>query len=141
MYLLSTFMVLYNLSRAFRLKEWAFFGSFVGTNIALGIISTAWSASRRPIFIGILVLILVSELLARKLVPSRMSLKMLLAAAFSLAVACVSWLLDTNGIVCMPDSWLQLHSLWHVGMASAIWFLHLYYRSEKPGLGKAVNQL
>ena len=141
MYLLSTFMVLYNLSRILKLKEWMFFGSYLGINLALGIISTLWPASRRPIFIGILALILLSELLARKLVPSRMSLKILLAALASLVVACVSWLLDTNGIVCMPDSWLQLHSLWHIGMAAAIWFLYLYYRSERPATGKAVNQL
>ena len=132
MYLLSTFMVLYNLSRAYKLKGRTFFGFFVGINIALGIVSTAWPVSRRPIFIGILVLILLSELLARKMTSSRLSMKMLLAALASLVVACVSWLLDVNGIVCLQDSWLQLHSLWHIGMASAIWFLYLYYRSEQP---------
>lgn len=134
MYLLSTFMVLYNLSRAFKLKGWLFFGSFIGTNIALGIISTVWPVSRRPIFIAILVLILLSELLARRMVSSHLSTKMLLAALISLITACVSWLLDTNGIVCAPGSWLHLHSLWHIGMAAAIWFLYLYYRSERPAL-------
>jgi len=132
MYLLSTFMMLYNLSRAFKLKGWAFFGSFVGINIALGIISTAWPVSRRSIFIAILVLILLSELLARRMVSAHLSLKVLVAALASLMVACASWLLDTNGIICMPDSWLQLHSLWHIGMAATIWFLYLYYRSERP---------
>jgi hypothetical protein len=92
--------------------------------------------SRRPIFIGILVLILLSETLARRMVSSRLSMKMLLAVAASLVVACVSWLLDTTGVVCNSDSWLQLQSLWHVGMAAAIWFLHLYYRSEQPALVK-----
>lgn len=136
MYLLSTFMVLYNLSRAYKLKGRTFFGSFVGINIALGIVSTAWPVSRRPIFIAILVLILLSETLARKMVSSHLSMNMLLAALASLVIACVSWLLDTNGIFCLPDSWMQLHSLWHIGMASAIWFLYLYYRSEQPTLKK-----
>jgi hypothetical protein len=136
MYLLSTFMALYNLSRVFKLKGWEFFGSYVGINIALGVISTAWPVSRRPIFVGILVLILISESLARKMAPSRMSMKMLLPAMAGLVIACVSWLLDTNGIFCSPGSWLQLHSLWHIGMAAAIWFLYLYYRSERPALRK-----
>ena len=136
MYLLSTFMVLYNLSRACKLKGRAFFGLYVGINLVLSVISTAWPVSRRPIFIGILVLILISELLARKMTSSHLSIKMLLAALASLVIACVSWLLDINSIACLPDSWLQLHSLWHIGMASAIWFLYLYYRSEQPVLEK-----
>ena len=136
MYLLSTFMVLYNLSRAFKLKGWAFFGAFVGINLALGVISTAWPVSRRPIFVGLLVLILLSELLAWKKAPACMNMKALLAASTSLVIACSAWLLDTNGIFCSPDSWLQLHSLWHIGMAAAIWFLYLYYRSEEPVMRK-----
>jgi hypothetical protein len=132
MYLLSTFMVLYNLSRAYRLKGRVFLGSYLGINLALGIISTAWPEFRRPIFIAVLVLILLTELLARRLVPSQMSVKMLAAALASLVVACGAWLLDVNGILCMPNSWIQLHSLWHIAMAGAIWFLYLYYRSERP---------
>jgi hypothetical protein len=136
MYLLSTFMVLYNLSRAFKFKEWTFFGLYVGINIVLGVISTLWPASRRPIFIGILALILLSEIFARKLVLVRMSMKMMIAAFASLVIGCTAWLLDINGIFCAPNSWLQLHSLWHIGMAAAIWFLYLYYRSERPVLEK-----
>ena len=136
MYLLSTFMLLYNLSRAFKLKGRTFLVSYVGINLALGLISTAWPVSRRPIFIGILVLILLSELLARKMAPARRSMKTLLAASTSLVIACSAWLLDINGVFCLPDSWLQLHSLWHIGMAAAIWFLYLYYRSERPAMGK-----
>lgn len=136
MYLLSTFMVLYNLSRIFKLKGWIFFSSYIGINIALGVISTNWPASRRPIFIGILALILLSELMALKMVPARMSVKMLVTALVSLVVACSAWLLDVNMLFCFPNSWMQLHSLWHIGMAAAIWFLYLYYRSEKPALVK-----
>ena len=136
MYLLSTFMALYNLSRAFEIKGSTFFASYLGINIALGITSTVWPVSRRLIFIGILVVILVSELLARKMVLARMSVKMLAAALASLVIACAAWLLDINGIFCSPDSWMQLHSLWHIGMAAAIWFLYLYYRSERPILEK-----
>jgi hypothetical protein len=136
MYLLSTFMALYNLSRAFKLKGSTFFVSYVGINITLGVISTLWPVSRRPIFIGILALILLSELLARKMISSQMSTKMLVAAFASLVIGCTAWILDVNGIFCNPDSWMQMHSLWHTGMAGAIWFLYLYYRSEQPMLEK-----
>jgi hypothetical protein len=133
MYLLSTFIALYNLSRAFKLKGSIFFGLYVSVNLILGTISTVWPVYRRPIFIGILVVILASELLAWKMVGSRMSRKMLGAALASLFIGCSAWILDVNGLFCMPNSWLQLHSVWHVAMAAAIGFLYLYYRSEKPG--------
>jgi hypothetical protein len=132
MYLISTFMALYNLSRAFKLKGSTFFGFYVGINIILGYISTTKPELRRPIFIGILVVILASELLARKMVQSRMSRKMLGAALISLVIGCSAWVLDVNGFFCMPNSWLQLHSTWHIAMAAAIGFLYLYYRSERP---------
>ena len=136
MYLLSTFMALYNLSRAFKLKGSVFFGSYLGINTLLGVISTLWPVSRRPMFVCILALILLSELMARKLVPARMSMKMMVVAFASLVLGCTAWLLDVNGLFCLPNSWMQLHSLWHIGMAAAIWFLYLCYRSERPALVK-----
>lgn len=136
MYLLSTFMALYNLSRLTKMKGGVFFGLYVTVNLFLGAISTIWPAFRRPIFIGILAVILASELLARKRIAAQMSRKMLGAALISLCIGCIAWILDTNGIFCLPNSWLQLHSLWHIGMAAAIGFLYLYYRSERPGFPK-----
>jgi len=132
MYLLSTFMALYNLSRTLKLKGLTFFGLYILVNITLGTTSTIWPESRRAIFIGILLVILASELLARKRVSSQMSRKFLLAALTSLIIGCSAWLLDVNGMFCKPNNWFQLHSLWHIGMAAAIWFLYLYYRSEQP---------
>ena len=132
MYLISTFMALYNLARAYKLKSGTFFGLYAGINIILGILSTAWPVFRRPIFISILIIILVSELLARKMAKSQLSQKMLAAALISLIVGCSAWLLDVNSLFCIPNSWLQLHSIWHIAMAAAIGFLYLYYRSEEP---------
>jgi hypothetical protein len=136
MYLLSTFMALYNLSRVLKMRGATFFGLYGVVNIVLGTISTVWPEFRRPIFIGILVIILASELLARKMITAQMSRKMLAAALISLIIGCIAWILDINLAFCMPNSWLQLHSIWHIGMAAAIWFLYLYYRSEQPILSK-----
>ena len=130
MYLLSTFMALYNLSRVTKMKGGVFFGLYVTVNLFLGAISTIWPVFRRPIFIGILVVILASELLARKMITAHLNRKMLLAALTSLTIGCIAWILDVNSIFCLPNSWFQLHSLWHIGMAAAIGFLYLYYRSE-----------
>jgi len=58
-------------------------------------------------------------------------LRMLLVAFIGLAGSCVAWILDLTGRVCNPSSWLQLHSLWHLGMAVAVGFIYLYYRSER----------
>jgi hypothetical protein len=59
------------------------------------------------------------------------TVKWLVMALGCLVAGCVSWLLDVQGLLCLPNSWLQLHALWHVFMAGAILFLFLYYWSER----------
>ncbi|MBN1302798.1 MAG: ceramidase domain-containing protein [Anaerolineales bacterium] len=134
MYLLSTFMTLYNLSRAWKIKGWQFFWLYLAINLVLGYLSTTLPEYRRQIFVGILVTILLSEVVVRIQSNTRMNMPSFWAALGSLAVGCTAWILDITGAFCMPNSWLQLHALWHIGMASAIWFVYLYYRSEQPGL-------
>lgn len=132
MYLLASFMALYNLSRILKFNKRTFFSLYLGVNLALGYISSVYPVTRRPIFIAILVIILASELHARLKVPSGMNIKILAWAFISLGIGCSAWILDIKKAICLPDSWLQLHSLWHIGMAGAIGFIFLYYRSEKP---------
>jgi len=42
------------------------------------------------------------------------------------------WNLSLPGkILCFPDTWIQGHSFWHIGVALSTFFLYLYIRSEK----------
>jgi hypothetical protein len=50
----------------------------------------------------------------------------LLATAFGI------WILDITKTVCVPESLLQGHAVWHMLNACCIGSLYLYYRSEQP---------
>ncbi len=56
-----------------------------------------------------------------------------LAAGFAVFVAGFGvWLLSQNdGLLCVPDSWLQGHGLWHLTGAGAALCLYLHARSER----------
>jgi len=130
MYLLTSFMLLYNLSRMRRTSSRAFAACYLVANIALGYMAIEWPLLRRYIFVVLLLAVSVSEVIVRGKLRPRMNVAFLYAALVSLATACATWILDTTRVVCSPDSWLQGHATWHILMAVLIGFMYLYYRSE-----------
>lgn len=130
MYLLTSFMMLYNVSRMYRMKGDVFVGYYVLSNVALGYASIRWPVLRRYIFAVLLLAVLVSEVVVRRKRQFRGNVSYFAAALVSLALACASWILDITRVICLPDSWLQVHALWHVFMAAAIGCVYFYYRSE-----------
>jgi hypothetical protein len=130
MYLLTSFMVFYNVSRLRRVKGGAFLLIYVLANVALGYASIRWPVLRRYIFVVLLLAVLVSEIAVRRKGRSRGNVSYFAGALAGLILACVSWILDITRMICLPDSWLQVHALWHVFMAVAICFTFFYYRSE-----------
>jgi hypothetical protein len=131
MYLLTSFMLLYNLSRTRRMGNGAFVGWYLLLNVLLGFISIRVPVLRRYIFVVLLVAVLTSELIVRRKRRPRMNEAFLVAAIASLLMACSAWILDVSRVVCAPDSWLQGHAMWHVLMAAVIGWMYLYYRSEQ----------
>jgi hypothetical protein len=131
MYLLTSFMVMYNLSRLRRVRAGVFFGVYLLANVALGYASIRWPVSRRYIFVLLLLSVLASEVFVRRGCRSRGDGAYFTAALASLALACTAWVLDITRAVCAPDGWLQAHALWHVFMAAAIGCVYFYYRSEE----------
>jgi hypothetical protein len=129
-YLLTSFMLLYNLSRMRRMGNRAFVGLYLLSNVLLGFISIRVPVLRRYIFLALLVAVLVSEVVIRRKRRPRMKVVFMVAALVSLVLGCTAWILDVSRVVCAPDSWLQGHAMWHVFMAAVIGFMYLYYRSE-----------
>ena len=130
MYLLTSFMAFYNVSRLRRLRGGVFLIIYVLANVALGYASMRWPVLRRYIFVVLLLAVLVSEIAVRGKRRSTSNVSYFAAALAGLVLACASWILDITRVICLPDSWLQAHALWHVFMAVAIGFTFFYYRSE-----------
>ena len=47
------------------------------------------------------------------------------------AVAFAIWIMDQQGTLCVPDSLVQGHAIWHLLGALSIWLNFSYYRSER----------
>ncbi len=130
MYLMTTFMVIYNVSRMRRLSDRTFLASYLVANVALGYVSIAWPVLRRYIFVVLMVAALASEWAVRRTRRPKVNAAFLYGALASLVGACTMWILDVTRVLCSPGSWFQGHAVWHVLMAAVIGFIYLYYRSE-----------
>lgn len=130
MYLLVSFILLYALARWRGLSGTTFGALYVGLNAVLGVLLLVVPAMRRQIFMGELVVALGLEI--GYLVTRRPQVKVGYFVAglalFFFSDRLRAW--DMAAWACRPDSWLQLHPIYHIISAIAIGLLYLYYRSE-----------
>lgn len=131
MYLLATFLVLYNTSRTYPLRPAHATAFYVGSNGLLAYLLVALPEARRYAFAILIVAALALESAARRRSPVRTNTKLLQAAVAVLALGFVVWILDLTRTLCRPDSWFQGHAAWHLAGAAATGLVFLFYRSEK----------
>lgn len=131
MYLLATFMLLYNMAPPILARPGAFAAGYLALNAVLLGPAFVWPVSRRPLFVLLVAGVLVSEGVRRWRRGWRRRRVWWWAALVSLALAGLVWILDLGGALCDPQSWFQGHALWHLFMAGAIGFVYLRYRSEE----------
>lgn len=130
MYLLVTYLLVYNLSRMSPLPQRVVLGVYVLGNAALlGLLITV-PELRRQAFAALVVAVLASELLIRRNRRVRMRTRYLLGAVLVLASGFLVWVIDLAGVACDPDGWIQGHAVWHLAGAGATWLVYLFYRSE-----------
>jgi hypothetical protein len=136
MYLLASFIVLYNHSRLAPLSGRSFVSAYLLLNFILAVILIQYPAFRRYIFGLMIFATLIPEYRLRQQKLVIINSRYLRAAWGYLMLAFIIWALDLAKIFCDPDSWLQGHALWHLLCAVAAGFLYLYYRSENDGTAR-----
>jgi len=65
-----------------------------------------------------------------------------MAIAVSITVASVVlWVLDVTGLGCKPDSFIQMHAIWHVITAVAMWYCYTFCRAleDRPSSIKGIH--
>lgn len=130
MYLLGTFMVLYNVTRLRPLSNRVFVVSYALFNLALGFSLIVAPALRRYLFGGLLLVTIALEVSIRRRHVTHIRTVYFIAALLIYVLAQIIWTLDLNHILCDPNSLLQGHAVWHVLTAISTGLLYLYYRSE-----------
>ncbi|MGH7495232.1 MAG: ceramidase domain-containing protein [bacterium] len=128
MYLLASFILLYNFSKISLFVRKVFVVAYPLLNILLASTLIYWPQYRRYLFAILIFATLIPEYLSRKVRRVQASTKFLLAALATLVVAFFVWILDINKILCLPESWLQGHALWHLLCAAAagLWYWHSF---------------
>jgi hypothetical protein len=151
MYLLGTFMVLYNVARL-SVSPWVtpphasrqgigrprsrmmsgrtFALSYVLFNLALAISLIVVPELRRYLFGGLLVVTIALEVVIRRRTVTQIRTGYFIAALSIYGLAQFIWTLDLNHIICDPHGLLQGHALWHILTAASAGLLYWYYRSE-----------
>lgn len=130
MYLLGGFIVLYGAQRMTKLSGSRFLALYIVLNVLLCIALWYVPVFRRWLFAALIVGALVIEIYARKLPGGKRDMRYFWAALGLLAVSFGIWNLDIRHIVCVPESLVQGHAVWHLLDAASAFCLYLYYRSE-----------
>lgn len=137
MYLLVTFLLVYDLSRLAHLSERLMLALYVAGNAGLFLLLVAAPELRRYVFAALVAAVLALEMLLRRRGGVRMRAQYLAGAVLVLGAGFAAWVLDLTGVACDPDSIVQGHAVWHLAGAGAVWLAFLFYISERafPDVG------
>lgn len=133
MYLLATFLLLYNAGRLRRMSPRRAAALYVGLNGALITLLIAAPAFRRYAFGTMIVCAIALELRVRAAGTGRANARLFAAALVAIAVGFAFWILDITHVICRPTSMFQGHGVWHISGAISAVLVYLYYVSEEPG--------
>ena len=130
MYLIGTFVLVYNVGRLRPMSDSAAIGAYVGLNVMLATMLYAAPVLRRYAFAVVIVAALLVEVRVWRRDDARSDVRYLIGAIAALLLAFVVWVLDITRVVCQAESVMQGHAVWHVLGAVACGGVYLYYRSE-----------
>ena len=130
MYFIGTFVILYAYGRMTGANPRVVAIAYVAINSVLAWILLSIPELRRYAFALILLIGLVMEYRAQHNAARVLTARRLWYALALMAIAFAAWVVDITRVVCVTDSLLQGHALWHMLGAAASWQLYRYYQSE-----------
>jgi hypothetical protein len=129
MYLLGSFVLLYAAARERNVAPALIFGGYALLNGLLLLPLYFVPGTRRYLFAILIISAIFLEILAARRSRLRFRGAYFRWALASFAAGFAIWILDITKTVCIPDSLLQGHALWHLAGAASAVFIYLYYRS------------
>ena len=130
MYLLATFVLLYNAGRLWPMRAPRIALLYVAINGALIALLITRPEFRRYVFAALILCGLALELRARSGGTRRADARLLVAAVAAIAIGFGFWVLDITHRLCRPESVFQGHGVWHVCGAISTFLLFWYYASD-----------
>jgi dihydroceramidase len=131
MYLVATFALFYSIGRLRPLSPATLFSSYVATNAVLAVLLYWVRVARRLIF----------ALLRVAVIALASATRYLWIGVGIMGVAFIIWILDFTRLLCVPDSLIQGHAVWHILGAVAAWYLLLHFDElERNRHGNAASR-
>jgi hypothetical protein len=130
MYLIATFVLMYNIGRLHPISATAAVAGYALANVALAALLYEVPLLRRVMFGVVIVTALAVELPIRRRLQPVLNGRLLGSAIVILAIGFAVWILDIANILCAPASTLQGHAVWHVAGAVSTLLLYFFYCSE-----------
>lgn len=130
MYLMASFVLVYALQRLYTLSYRNSIALYITLNLLLTGLQILIPDLRRNTFAIVLIVGLVVEFVYLRRHPIIVA-RWLYIGLGLFALAYVIWIVDNSRLVCLPDSLLQGHAIWHLLGACATGCLFLYYASEE----------
>ena len=131
MYFVAIFLILYNYSRLYHLSLRKMSGWYLGLIIFFGILIYKMAEINNVLFGFVIIGFVISAVIVQRKLKSKSKPIYLWLAIISYYTGSTFWLLDKNGTLCAPDSWMQGHTLWHILSGTAVLLIYLYFRSEE----------
>ena len=137
MYLVATYVVLYNSARIWPMSAKAMSTAYIAGNAVLLSGLVLLPTARRYVFAVLILIAIALEITARREdAAPRSNGRLFGTALLVLLVGFGIWVLDITRIVCAPHSWLQGHAIWHVAGAVATWLIFRYLQTLPPAIHK-----
>jgi hypothetical protein len=130
MYLVATFLVVYNAARLWPIPTKIAASAYVCGNVVLLAVLLYAPAARRYLFAALVLGVIALEVIIRVRRRVASDRRYFVTAVAAMATGFAIWVLDITRTVCAPSSLVQGHAMWHVLSASAVLLIFLYYRSE-----------
>lgn len=130
MYLLVSFILFYAWVRMFGLSKTSFLTRYLLLNLALIVLYVTLPEARLFFFAAVLLMGLIFEWRWLRAHSGLVEARWLQGSLLLFAAAYAIWILDNTHILCLPESLVQGHGIWHIAGAVAAWMLFVYYRSE-----------
>lgn len=131
MYFIAIFLILYNYSRLYHLTLSKMIGWYTGLILFFGVLIYKMAEINNVLFGFVILGFVISSVVIQKKLKTKSKAIYLWLAIISYYTGSTFWLLDKNGTLCMPDSWMQGHALWHILSGTAVLLIYLYFRSEQ----------
>jgi hypothetical protein len=132
MFLFTSFLLLYNLSRIRPLGSLQFALAYLALNVTLAA-ALVVAYDLQQVFFAVLAaaaLAIEGWILYRR--RPQITWPLLAAALACFGIGAAIWILDSRGtLTCVPDAPVTWHAVWHLSIAVTAALLFFYYRSEE----------